>query len=121
MENESHNNTAPGGVEYRLPFQNLRYRASVRVVDFFPPKLEDFVALYNSEYAMLSDVESNGSGGESDLEPVIGSRRWEWRFCLLVEDGSPGVRQNAGQSKQRMKLYVADADAVFLLCMDPVK
>jgi len=90
-------------------------------VDFFPPKLEDFAAQYNPEYAMLSDGEAHGSSDESDQEPVIGSRKWEWRFCLLVEDGGPGVRQDAGQHKQRMKLYVADTDAVFLLCMDAVK
>jgi hypothetical protein len=121
LENESHNNTAPGGFEYRLPFQNLRYRASVRVVDFFPPKLEDFAALYNPEYAMLSGGEHSMNDDESDEEPVIGSQGWEWRFCLLVEDGGPGVCQPATQCKERMKLYVAGADAVFLLCMDAVK
>jgi hypothetical protein len=121
LENESHNNAAPGGVEYRLPFQNLRYRASVRVVDFFPPKLEDFAAQYNPEYAMLSDGEHSMNDDESDEEPVIGSRIWEWRFCLLVEDGGPGVCQHAMQRKERMKLYVAGADAVFLLRMDAVK
>lgn len=107
-------NSGPEGVEYRLPFQNLRYKASVRVVDFFPPRLEDFAVAYNPEYAMLSDA-------ESDEDSSMGQQRWEWRFCLLVEDGGPNARYKKGENRDRLKLFVAGQDAVFLLGIDAVK
>ncbi|KAL1956425.1 hypothetical protein VTO42DRAFT_7311 [Malbranchea cinnamomea] len=117
LENESHRNSAPGQVEYILPFQNFRYRATVRVVDFFPPKLEDFSVKYDVDRAMLGDEESVVSD-DSNSDAEYGRRKWEWRFCLLVEDGGRGVRYNPGEPRPRMKLFVADADAVFLLGMD---
>ncbi|OJD17595.1 hypothetical protein AJ78_02346 [Emergomyces pasteurianus Ep9510] len=118
LSNESHTNTSPGGIEYRLPFQNLRYKASVRVVDFFPPKLEDFAVQYDVERAMLSDADSSASSGdehESDRRKL-----WEWRFCLLVEDAGPGTHYNRNGPRERMKLYVNNFDAVFLLRLDAV-
>lgn len=77
-----------------LPFVNQKYRANVRVVDFFPDRLEDFaVGRRRSEYDILSDY----SGGEStDNEEDMrtfrkgkgfgGEKVWSWRFALLVED-----------------------------------
>jgi protection-of-telomeres protein 1 len=50
------------GSEYLLPFENVKHRAAVRVIDFWPNKLEDFaVGRRVSEYEVLSDY----SGGES--------------------------------------------------------
>ncbi|KAL1999243.1 hypothetical protein VTN02DRAFT_4832 [Thermoascus thermophilus] len=118
LANESHNNALPGGVEYRLPFQNLRYRATVRVVDFFPPKLEDFAVPYNPEYAMLSGSESDEEDEEDTMMNGRHRRRlWEWRFCLLVEDGTPPPR---GQPRERVKLFVSGPDAEFLLKLTAV-
>ncbi|WEW60259.1 hypothetical protein PRK78_005744 [Emydomyces testavorans] len=120
LENESHWNTGPGGIEYQLPFQNLKYRASVRVVDFFPPNLEDFAVPFNPEYAILADTAASSDLIDSDEEPIIGRQRWEWRFCLLVEDGGPGVHHAPGQKRERLKLFVTGPDAEFLLSIDPV-
>lgn len=120
LANESHNNALPGGVEYRLPFQNLCYRATVRVVDFFPPKLEDFAVPYNPEYAMLSGSESDeeDEDGDTMMNGRYRRRLWEWRFCLLVENGTPPPR---GQPRERVKLFVSGPDAEFLLKLTAVK
>ncbi|KAF9892532.1 hypothetical protein FE257_001641 [Aspergillus nanangensis] len=101
MNNNSHNNESPDKIEYRLPFQNLCYRSTVRVVDFFPPNLEDF-AVPESDECLTSGNKDN----------VV---RWEWRFCLLIESASPPP---AGQPKEQMKLYVAGPEAVYLLRLD---
>ncbi|KKZ60692.1 hypothetical protein EMCG_04619 [[Emmonsia] crescens] len=118
LSNESHTNISPDGIEYRLPFQNLRYKASVRVVDFFPPRLEDFAVQYDVERAMLSDTEFSVSS--TDENETDSCKRWEWRFCLLVEDAGPGTHYNRNGPRERMKLYVSNNDAVFLLRLDAV-
>ncbi|KAL2373083.1 telomere-binding alpha subunit central domain-containing protein [Blastomyces gilchristii SLH14081] len=118
--NESHTNISPDGIKYRLPFQNLRYKASVRIVDFFPPKLEDFSVQYDVERAMLSDTEGSVSGTDDDNNETGSRKRWEWRFCLLVEDAGPGTHYNRSGPRERMKLYVGNNDAVFLLRLDAV-
>ncbi|KLJ11655.1 hypothetical protein EMPG_13162 [Blastomyces silverae] len=118
--NESHTNISPDGIKYRLPFQNLRYKASVRIVDFFPPKLEDFAVQYDVERAMLSDTEGSISDTDDDGNETGSRKRWEWRFCLLVEDAGPGTHYNRSGPRERMKLYVGNFDAVFLLRLDAV-
>jgi protection-of-telomeres protein 1 len=99
----------PGGIEYRLPFQNVKYRTTVRVVDFFPPDISDFAVSYNPDYETSED----------DEDDVSSTRRvrWEWRFCLLVED----AKTAPGQSRNRVKLFVSGAEAVFLLKLDAVE
>ena len=110
--------TRPGGEQYRLPFQNLRYRSSVRVVDYFPHNLEDFAVESNPDQAMLTGGGETSSSEESDQD----LKRWEWRFCLLVEDGGPGAPPlSRGQKRDRMQLFVTDPDSIFLLRMDAVK
>ncbi|KMQ41843.1 hypothetical protein A7C99_4260 [Trichophyton rubrum] len=105
------------GVEFQLPFQNFRYRSSVRVVDFFPHNLEDFSVLYNRDCALLSD----DTDDVSDNSDPDASRWWEWRFCLLVEDGGPNIPPlPSGQTRERMPLFVWGSDAEFLLQMDAV-
>ncbi|KAK2759140.1 hypothetical protein FQN54_003239 [Arachnomyces sp. PD_36] len=118
LHNESHNNTTPEGVEYRLPFQNVRYRSRLRIVDFFPHKLEDFAVQYKKDYDYLSDVESDDDQDGPSQEPDT-SMKWEWRFCLLVEDGISATSR-AEEPKERIQLMVARADAEFLLNMDAV-
>ena len=109
MFNESHNITSPDGIAYRLPFQNICYRSLVRVVDFFPPKLEDFSVPINAEYAALSDSE-----GEHDMDEPNNQLNvtWEWRFCLLVESHEQPPQ---GQARERLKLFVSKYDAEHLL------
>jgi protection-of-telomeres protein 1 len=79
-----------------------KYRTNVRIIDYYPDRIEDFaVGRRASEMDILSDY----SGGEdTDLEE---DRRlwnegkgfakdvWEWRFELLVEDADPVI--NKGQ------------------------
>ncbi|KAJ5178348.1 uncharacterized protein N7500_001047 [Penicillium coprophilum] len=87
---ETHLNNAPGGAVYRLPFQNVTYHSQVRVVDFFPPRVEDFAVQTNTESQF----------------------GWEWRFCLLVEGVEP---KPSKQPREVMKLYVCGQDGDFLL------
>ena len=98
------------------------------MVGFFPPRLEDFAVRYKvSEYDVLSDEsgsesENSSSSSEDDQSRNAGDHngkrdtQWAWRFCLLLEDASPGARK--GEQRERMKVYVADNDAQFLLKMD---
>ncbi|CAI7632169.1 unnamed protein product [Penicillium glandicola] len=98
---ETHKNNAPGGVVYQLPFQNVNYHSQVRVVDFFPPNIEDFAVQTTS-----APLFSNHKGA---TEPKLG---WEWRFCLLVEGAEP---KPSKQAREVMKLYVCGQDGDFLL------
>ncbi|KAK2740131.1 hypothetical protein FQN57_006246 [Myotisia sp. PD_48] len=124
VQPDTHRITDSSGEAFNLPFQNLRYRACVRVVDFFPPNLEDFCVLVNPELAMIADEDSENDESTDDdvgLPDHQSRQKWDWRFCLLVEDGGPiAPPLEPGQKRERMPLYVSDVDAVFLLCMDPV-
>jgi protection-of-telomeres protein 1 len=95
----------------------------VRVVDFFPPKIEDFaVGRRASEFDILPDY----SGGE-DTDPGeemrayrsgkgFPEKQWEWRFALQVVDASDKLAV-----KERTWLVVSNEDAQLLLDMDATK
>jgi hypothetical protein len=89
----------------------------VRVVDFFPPKIEDFAVRCISRSAMRSDSEI--SSDDEDFEGPNSQNHitWEWRFCLLVEDAN----LIPGQPPERIKLFVSGLDAVYLLKLDAVE
>ncbi|PYH44006.1 telomere-binding alpha subunit central domain protein [Aspergillus saccharolyticus JOP 1030-1] len=106
VTSEEHLNQSPDNIEYRFPFQNFCYRSKVRVVDFFPPNLEDFAV------AKTRDSSSEASDGEDSNFTT-----WEWRFCLLVESVPPPP---LGQTKQQVRLFVSGAEAVYLLRLDAV-
>ena len=126
QRDETHATTTPSRIAYTLPFNNICSRATVRAVGFFPPRLEDFAVKHRvNEYDILSDndedseSESESSSSKSGAGEDGGDRRktrWEWRFCLLLEDASPGLPK--GERRERIKVYVADQDAEFLLKMD---
>ncbi|KAF4760343.1 hypothetical protein HAV15_008310 [Penicillium sp. str.  len=99
---ETHMNNAPGGIVYQLPFQNVNYHSQVRVVDFFPPRVEDFAVQTTSP-----PLFGNQNGA---TEPKFG---WEWRFCLLVEGVEP--KSSKQQPREVMKLYVYGQDGDCLL------
>ena len=94
----------------------------MRVVGYFPLKIEDFtVGRVSSEYDMLSDY----SGGE-DTNPEenmrafrsgkgIPEKEWEWRFALQVVDVSDK------SFVYRTWLLVNNHDAQMLLNMDATK
>ena len=104
----------PKGNKFYLPFQNCKYKAQVRVVDFFPDNLANFAAPYrNSEYDVLSDQEDAES--DVDMTQLDGPDvKWEWRFFLIVEDAS----QTAGQPPAQMELLVSDEEGDYLLDME---
>ena len=117
---KSHLVSPPTGEPYLLPFQNVKTRATVRVVDYFPEDLADFSSpiTNTSEFDGLPVVERDGP---SDIDDISLSAtcdslaKWEWRFSLILEDASNS--QRAGQ-KPRLKVYVVGADADFLLKLD---
>jgi protection-of-telomeres protein 1 len=105
-----------------LPFNVAKYRANVRIVGYFPDRLQDFaVGRRESEFDILSDY----SGGE-DTNPEedrrlwkegkgFGKKRWEWRFALQVEDADPKA------PKERLWLIVDNHSGQGLLDMDATK
>ncbi|KAJ5488725.1 hypothetical protein N7539_003615 [Penicillium diatomitis] len=106
---ESHQNEIPGGIIYQLPFQNVYYQIEVRVVDFFPPRLEDF-AVQVPMHSIVAPGDSTHQRGEHQrLE-------WEWRFCLLVEGTEPSGSKD--EPRPTMKIYVTGAEADHLLSID---
>jgi protection-of-telomeres protein 1 len=110
------------GQDYLSPFDVCKYKANVRVVGYFPPKIEDFaVGRRPSEFDILSDY----SGGE-DTDPEedlrayrsgkgFPERKWEWRFALQVVDASDK------SFKEPTWLMVNNYDAQMLLDMDATK
>lgn len=101
------------------PFTLCKYKATVRVVDYFPHRIEDFAVGHKpSEMDMLSDY----SGGEdTDREEDLrifrsgkgfSKKVWEWRFALQVEDAS------TKDSKERLWLMVDNHVAQGLLNLE---
>jgi hypothetical protein len=115
LDGEFHENVSPNQIEYRIPFQNVCYRATVRVVDFFPPKLEDFAVPEGSDHEPRPDAELDETLNSHSSNSSGRTIRWLWRFCLLVENVPPPTH---GKSRERMKLFVSGADAEYLLKLD---
>ncbi|KAL8783859.1 MAG: hypothetical protein Q9213_004349 [Squamulea squamosa] len=136
--------TTSEGISFLLPFRNIRSRAAVRVVDFYPRDVADFAVRkrQESEYDVLSDYEGDSESSEDDDRPKLPPdtdeeedakndlstqsdtdsndeerSKWEWRFILILEDAS--APQNPKEANERMTLYVGGADAEFLLKLDP--
>lgn len=111
-----------GGIQYCLPFHNVCCRASVRVIDYYPHNLEDF-SVRCERFTQENLSASGDSAFEYDREPQeAGREEWEWRFYLLVEDGS-STEENIldEKSKKRLRVLVAHHDAEFLLKIDPTE
>ena len=111
--------TTGTGVDFDLPFQNVCCRAKVRVVDFFPPNLEDF-AVPCDEFEDLPDHSDEESDRDDVQRRQIGHGfrridRWDWMFYLLIEDAN---KTSSGTKRETMRLLVADRDAEYLLKMD---
>ena len=142
----THALTTPQGTPYTLPFQNIKSRAVVRIVDFYPPNIADFAVKRRpiSEYDVLSDFSGDSSSDDDDSalnssndneanndedsddddQNAINTEytnrgqtsKWEWRFALTVEDASSPASPQ--QQRERMTVYVSDQDAVFLIKID---
>lgn len=107
LSGESHNIPIPNGITYQLPFQNVCYRLLVRVVDFFPPKLEDFAV-----EVPMSSIVNHGYPGMNDGTSNQRTE-WQWRFCLLVEGTEPKISKD--QPRELMKIYVVGGEGEHLL------
>ena len=110
---DDHRKYTHKGTQYVLPFTNASYRANLRVVDYYPHNLEDFV------HSLSDDTYNNIDPETTDDSPLDmfsqSPRLWEWAFYLLVED----ARQPPGAtSPARMRLLVADKEAEHLLKLD---
>jgi protection-of-telomeres protein 1 len=119
----AHEIDIPGSEQdQHLPFINAKYRANVRIVDYWPHKLEDFaVGRRKSEFEIISDY----SGGEStDNEEDMrlfrsgkgfgGEKIWEWRFALQVEEAGE-------KGSEKIWLIVNNEDGQMLLDQDAAK
>ena len=108
-----------------MPFQNINSRATVRVIDFFPPNLVDFAVPLPkaSEYDILSEDEGSGSGSEQPgndgrderSETDDDARRWEWRFELVLEDA---LRARHQEKRATVEVYIVGQDAEGLLNLE---
>ncbi|EPE33636.1 Nucleic acid-binding protein [Glarea lozoyensis ATCC 20868] len=101
------------------PFTNRKYRANVRVVDYFPHRIEDFaIARRVTEYEALSDHSSgedsddNNTRGQGNHGRFASKVVWEWRFALQVEDAQ------AKNGEDRVWLLVNNSQAQGLLGLD---
>jgi protection of telomeres protein 1 len=98
-------------LEIKMPFNCVKYRAAVRVIDFYPHELEAFASLRKvSEYDCLNDTGS-GASSDSDIGPddeVI----WEWRFALRLQDAAKAPQQTSTW------IMVDNLDAQLLLSLD---
>ncbi|KAG9521833.1 hypothetical protein KCU93_g7194, partial [Aureobasidium melanogenum] len=102
-----HSYTGRSGVKLELPFLNVKHKVKVRVVDFWPPMLEDFAS-------PAPATDASGGLSDDDLNTVspFPSQKWIWDFFLLLEDIKPG------SAPAQLWAHVDHRYAEFLLSMD---
>ncbi|KAK4041807.1 hypothetical protein C8A01DRAFT_14535 [Parachaetomium inaequale] len=104
-----------------IPFMCAKYRARVRVVDFFPLSLEDFAcSRKQTEYDVLSDnsEDSDCSSSDDDEDTAVGQRIWEWRFALQLEDPAPQTNTKEPGPRPRLWVFVDNSEAQCLTGLD---
>lgn len=104
-----------------LPFICAKFKASARVVDFFPASLEDFAyGRRQTEYDVLSDNEEDSEGPSSsdDEETSRSQRVWEWRFALQLEDPTPSDHAKGAAPPPRLWVLVDNLEAQCLTGLD---
>lgn len=79
--NSRHTNTLPDGTSYTLPFVNARYHIKARVVDFYPPRLQDFAI-----QLLQNEADDDKSEYSVDMTWQESTPHWEWSFALQVEE-----------------------------------
>lgn len=97
----------PEGVETVLPFVNAKYRTRLRVVDFFPNDLNDFVR-------SMTDSNWNTALNEMSGNEQRHDQCWKWGFVLLVEDANAPT----GTTPERLRLFVNNGAGQHLLKMN---
>ncbi|OQN97391.1 hypothetical protein B0A48_16550 [Cryoendolithus antarcticus] len=81
-----HTNETPDGRSYILPFINAKYRTRVRVIEYFPPEIEDFA------------VAVEGDEDDSLHEYPPSTTQWEWSFSLQLEAAAGGAQSNTSST-----------------------
>ncbi|OHE91888.1 telomere-binding alpha subunit central domain-containing protein [Colletotrichum orchidophilum] len=110
----------------KLPFHDAKYRTNVRVVDFHPPRIQDFAcARKQNEYDALSDFSGTDSEDEDDekehgtLDNFVNASEliWEWRFTLCLQDAVT-TNDPKTQKKNQFWVVVDNMDAQLLTGLD---
>ncbi|KAF1345850.1 hypothetical protein BDV97DRAFT_29527 [Delphinella strobiligena] len=86
-----------------MPFSDRERRALVRVVDFFPPTLEEFSGA----------VDVPQENEDDPLDDDYATQRWEWAFSLLVERAN--LFKDPAHQPEQVWLQVDHEAAEFLL------
>ena len=108
IQSVNHSYTGKSGLQLTLPL-NVRYRVRARVVDFWPPALEDFASL-----ALPADASGQDSDEDIDMPYLTSSDNWEWDFFLFLEDIKP---KRPGNPPAQQWVHVGHSDAEYLLGM----
>lgn len=108
-DNVRHTNTLPTGESYVLPFVNARHHIKARVVDFFPPRLEDFSI-------KLSQAEINDDKSDFSVDMAWDNSppRWEWSFALHLEEVSSATTGAGASPRSRIWVNVGHLEAQHL-------
>ena len=109
LESYNRSYTGKSRVEQVLPFMNHQRRVKVRVVDFWPPLLEDF-----ARSAAPATATGEASEDETDLDNHADAK-WEWDFFLLLEDAKPS---QPSLPPTQQWAHVQHSEAQFLLSID---
>ena len=101
------------------PFTIAKYRANVRVVDYFPNNIEEFAVGWRSsefdaieDFSGLEDTDVERSRKTWQSGQGHPKDQWEWRFALQVEDAE------SDGSNDKMWLIVDNASAQMLLNLE---
>lgn len=114
MQSRNYTYNSKSGQELALPFLNVRNRVRVRVVDFWPPALEEFAKL--AQPNEIGKTLEDGEASEDDTDMLsLPSQRWVWDFFLLLEDIKS---HRAGQSPAQQWVHVNHTYAEFLIGME---
>ncbi|KAG9654417.1 hypothetical protein KCU95_g13186, partial [Aureobasidium melanogenum] len=105
-----HSYTGRSGVKLELPYLNVKHKVKVRVVDFWPPILEDFASP-----APTAGASREHSDDDMNTISPFPSQKWIWDFFLLLEDIRP---LQPGSTPAQLWAHVDHRYAEFLLCMD---
>lgn len=109
IQSVNHSYTGKSGLKLTLPL-DVQYKVRVRVVDFYPPVLEDFAS-----HPPPAVVSGEDSDDDTDMIDLSSSEKWEWDFYLLLED----IKANRpGNPPAQQWVHVGHRDAEYLLCMD---
>ncbi|KAK0375000.1 telomere-binding alpha subunit central domain-containing protein [Colletotrichum limetticola] len=115
----------------KLPFHDAQYRTHVRIVDFHPPRIQDFACVHKrNEYDVLSDYSGTDSEDDNDDDDEQGrvtidkyvstsEQNWEWRFALCLQDATAAKDPKTREKKTNKFWVVVDnMDAQLLTGLD---